>query len=182
MTDSKDSKTAEAMLTGSEEAKRKMALLLEALAGLRTIQSACTELGIAAPQYYALETRMLQAMVDAMEPRKRGRPVDLHQELERQRQAYVDLERELERVRALHRATQRAVGIREERGGSASGSKKSAAAKKKAPTTLRRKAPKKTRAQKLSERIDGSARIGASDPKPRPKMPADESGAPEQRS
>ena len=58
-------------VTGSEDAKRRMVLMLEAIAGVRTIQSTCTDLGIAATQYYALEARVLQAMVDALEPRKR---------------------------------------------------------------------------------------------------------------
>lgn len=80
-------------ITGSEDAKRKMTLMLEAIAGARTIQATCNALDIAVPQYYVLETRMLQAMVDALEPRQRGRKVDLEAELERQRDAHKELER-----------------------------------------------------------------------------------------
>lgn len=147
-----------AALVGSDGAKRKMALVLEAIAGLRTIQSACTELGIAVPQYYALETRMLQAMIDALEPRKRGRKVDVVAELERQRKAYVDLERELMRVQALYRTTQRAVGVKEPVRGL--GSKK--------PTTRTRRLPKKTRGERIAEKIGrtGDGRIGPSKAEP----------------
>lgn len=134
-----------AALTGSEDAKRKMAVILEAIAGLRTIQSACEELGIAAVRYYALETRMLQGMVDALEPRKRGRKVDLQAELDRQRAAAADLERELLRVKALYRTTQRAVGVKDRVDG---------AAKKKKTTRSRR--PRKTsRGERLASRLKG---------------------------
>lgn len=100
-------------LTGSAEAKRKAAVLLEALTGLRTIQSASTELEIALPRYYVLETRMLQAMVDALEPRARGRKRDTQTELKQLATENDRLAREIQRLQALYRATQRAVGIKE---------------------------------------------------------------------
>ena len=53
-------------LSGSAEAKRKSAIILEALCGLRTTQSASDELGIALMRSYVLETRMLQGMIDAL--------------------------------------------------------------------------------------------------------------------
>ncbi len=60
-------------LSGSAEAKRKAAVILEALCGLRTTQSASDAMGIALVRYYVLETRMMQAMIDALEPQARGR-------------------------------------------------------------------------------------------------------------
>lgn len=100
-------------LTGSADAKRKAAVILEALAGLRTIQSASTELEIALPRYYVLETRMLQAMVNALEPRPRGRKPNVEAELKQLTSENERLTREAQRLQALYRATQRAVGVKE---------------------------------------------------------------------
>lgn len=100
-------------LTGSAEAKRKAAIILEALAGLRTIQSASTELEIALPRYYVLESRMLQAMVNALEPRARGRKRDYEAEIKQLTTDNDKLLREAQRLQALYRATQRAVGIKD---------------------------------------------------------------------
>ena len=100
-------------LTGSADAKRKAAIILEALAGLRTIQSASTELEIALPRYYVLETRMLQAMINALEPRARGRKRNVDAELKQLAAENEKLVRGIQRLQALYRATQRAVGIKE---------------------------------------------------------------------
>jgi hypothetical protein len=98
-------------LSGSAEAKRKSAIILEALCGLRTTQSASDELGIALMRYYVLETRMLQGMIDALEPKARGKK----RSAEAERKALQDdrsrLEREVFRLQALYRMTQRAVGV-----------------------------------------------------------------------
>jgi len=102
-------------LTGSDEAKRKAAVFLEAIAGLRTTQSASDELGIAMVRYYVLETRMLQAMIDALEPKARGRKRSLDLELTQLRDDNKRLERETMRLQALYRVTQRAVGVRDDK-------------------------------------------------------------------
>ncbi len=99
-------------LTGSDEAKRKAAVILEALCGLRSTQAASDELGIAVVRYYVLETRMMQAMIDALEPQARGRKRSFDQELTKAREERVRLEREVLRLQALYRVTQRAVGVR----------------------------------------------------------------------
>lgn len=101
-------------LTGSDEAKRKAAVFLEAIAGLRSTQSASDELGIALVRYYVLETRMLQAMIDALEPKARGRKRDQEQEATRLRDENQRLQREVLRVQALYRVTQRAVGVKQD--------------------------------------------------------------------
>lgn len=102
-------------LTGSDEAKRKAAVFLEAIGGLRTTQSASEELGIAQVRYYVLETRMLQAMIDALEPKARGRKRSLDLELAQLRDDNKRLERDAMRLQALYRVTQRAVGVRDDR-------------------------------------------------------------------
>lgn len=102
-------------LTGSDEAKRKAAVFLEAIGGLRTTQSASDELGIAVVRYYVLETRMLQAMIDALEPKARGRKRSMDLELAQLRDENKRLEREAMRMQALYRMTQRAVGVKEDK-------------------------------------------------------------------
>lgn len=101
-------------LRGSEEAKRKAAVILETLCGLRNTQSASDELGVALVRYYVLETRMLQAMIDALEPKARGRQRSIDATLLQLRDDNQRLEREVLRLQALYRVTQRAVGVRQE--------------------------------------------------------------------
>jgi hypothetical protein len=100
-------------LTGSADAKRKAAIILEALTGVRTIQSACMELEIAVPRYYVLEARVLQAMIDALEPRAGRRKRSFEAELKQHVETNQRLEREVMRLQALYRATQRAVGVKD---------------------------------------------------------------------
>lgn len=102
-------------LTGSDEAKRKAAVFLEAIAGLRTTQSAADQLGIALVRYYVLETRMLQAMIDALEPKARGRKRSFEMELAQLKEENAKLSREAMRFQALYRMTQRAVGVKEDK-------------------------------------------------------------------
>src|SRR5213594_4937547 len=85
-------------LTGDEGAKRSAALVLEVLAGLRTPSEASTVLGVTTMRYYVLERRALEGMVQALQPRpkgKRRRPEDALQEAGREK---VRLEREMGRL------------------------------------------------------------------------------------
>jgi hypothetical protein len=98
-------------LTGSREAKRLAAVLLEVLSGERGPQAGCAALGISLSRYYVLETRALQGMIAALEPLPKGRqkrPEDRIAEVERERKR---LERELARSQALLRASQRSLGL-----------------------------------------------------------------------
>jgi hypothetical protein len=61
-------------LDGSDEAKRRMKLILETLAGQRTILDACLELGIGKSAFHELRKRVLQAALMDVEPRPPGRP------------------------------------------------------------------------------------------------------------
>ena len=127
-------------LTGSPEAKRKAAVILETLAGLRTTQSASDELGIAMVRYYVLETRMLQAMIHALEPQARGRKRNQDAQLKLRDDENRKLQREVLRLQALYRATQRAVGIED-------AAKKGKAARQK--TTRTRRPRQKTRGERV---------------------------------
>src|SRR2546425_2561892 len=93
-------------LTGDEGAKRSAALILEVLAGLRTPSEASTVLGVTTMRYYVLERRALEGMVQALQPRpkgKRRRPEDALQEAGRGKER---LEREMGRLPAPVRAAQ----------------------------------------------------------------------------
>ena len=98
-------------LTGSAEAKRQAAVILEVLSGLRRTEDGSVAMKVALPRYYVLETRALQGMISALEPRPKGRqrrPEDEIAALARERDR---LQRELGRAQSLVRASQRALGI-----------------------------------------------------------------------
>lgn len=98
-------------LQGSPEARRAAFVLLRTLSGVSGPQESAEALGVALPRYYQLETRALQAMVSALEPRARGRQPDGKKELERLQAEAQRLRRELSRYQALNRAAQRALGL-----------------------------------------------------------------------
>lgn len=96
---------------GSAEAKRMACLVLEVLSGLRSPASASAVAGIASQRYYALETRVLQAIVEALEPRPKGPRHRPETERDRVLRRCERLERELRRAHALLRTAQRAIGL-----------------------------------------------------------------------
>jgi hypothetical protein len=97
------------VVTGSDPAKRIAVVLLEVLSGVCGAAEGSRRLGLSLPRYYALETRGLQALVHALEPRPLGRVVRpdgaaMHRERQR-------LEGEVLRLQALVRTMQRAIAI-----------------------------------------------------------------------
>lgn len=96
---------------GSPEAKRMACLVLEVLSGLRSPASASGVAGIAPQRYYALETRALQAIVQALEPRPKGPRHRPETERDRVLKRCERLERELRRAHALLRTAQRTIGL-----------------------------------------------------------------------
>ncbi len=65
-------------------------MILEVLAGVKTPTQAAADLGTSLPRYYQLETRALEGLVAALEPRPKGKqPLPANQ--------IAALERELER-------------------------------------------------------------------------------------
>ena len=99
------------VLTGSQEAKRQAAVLLEVLSGLRGPQQGSEALGVSLNRYYQLETRALQGLITALEPRPKGRQRTVESELEQLEQDKARLSRELRRNQALLRAAQRSLGL-----------------------------------------------------------------------
>ncbi len=153
-------------LKGSVEARRKAAVILEALAGLRTTQSASDELGIALVRYYVLETRMLQAMVTALEPRARGRKRSEDASRRALEEDHRRLQREVLRLQALYRTTQRAFGVRESE---RQKPKKGAASK----TTKTRRPRRESRGERVVRALRKNLSPEAS---PSAKMPASGQG------
>jgi hypothetical protein len=98
-------------LTGSPEAKRHAAVILEVLTGLRRTEDASETMKVPLPRYYLLETRALQGLISALEPRPKGRQRRPEDEIAGLQKEKDRLQRELHRSQALVRASQRALGI-----------------------------------------------------------------------
>jgi len=98
-------------LQGSEMARKLGVVVLEVLGGVKTPTEASAAAEMSLPRYYALETRALQGLVGALEPRPKGRQRSAAGELVALQKEKTRLERELGRTRALVRATQRTMGI-----------------------------------------------------------------------
>ena len=93
------------------EAKRLAAAILEVLAGARTPTEAATALGLSVPRYYQVETQALRGLLQACEPKPRGRVRTVETEVKTLSKENQRLQRELTRHQALARAAQRAVGL-----------------------------------------------------------------------
>ena len=61
-------------LDGSEQAKQRVQVLLETLAGSCRVGEACERLGISEPRFDQIRIEALQAAVAALEPKPTGRP------------------------------------------------------------------------------------------------------------
>lgn len=95
----------------SKDAKRMAAAILEVLAGARTPQQAAEALQISLPRYYQVEARGLHGLLEACEPRPKGRQPDAGREvLDLQRQI-ERLQRDLTRQQSLVRLGQRTIGL-----------------------------------------------------------------------
>jgi len=93
------------------EAQRLAAVILEVLAGARTPQQAAAALSTSVPYYYHLETRALHGLIDACEPKPRGRAPNFEKELTGMRKEQERLQRELTRQQSLVRMAQRTMGL-----------------------------------------------------------------------
>ena len=107
----KTKKTAGQSSPRSREARRVATAILQVLGGARTVTDAASALGVSPPRYYQLESRALEGLVTACEPRVRGPRVTPERECARLQKEVGRLERELGRQQALARAAGRAVGL-----------------------------------------------------------------------
>jgi len=77
-------------LEGSEEAKTRMRVILETLAGEKSVQGACEELGLGKSMFHEIRSQVLQVGLKDLEAKPRGRP----------RQELTEDQREIERLKA----------------------------------------------------------------------------------
>jgi hypothetical protein len=96
---------------GSPEARKMAAAILEVLAGNLTPSDAAAAMSVSPPRYYLLETRALEGLVLACEPRAKGPGHSVEREMEALRKEQERTRRELARAQALARVSQRAVGL-----------------------------------------------------------------------
>jgi len=61
-------------LDGSAVAKERLRVILETIAGTRTLEEACTELDLCRSAFCALRSRVLATALSDLEPRPLGRP------------------------------------------------------------------------------------------------------------
>ena len=62
-------------LSGSDEARQRLEVILEVIAGRCRVQEACARLGLGATRFEELRTCALEGALAALEPRPAGRPV-----------------------------------------------------------------------------------------------------------
>lgn len=99
-------------LEGSIKARRMAVGLLEVLSGAKGPLEGSEYLGVSLNRYYQLETRGLQGLISALEPRPRGQVRSETRKLELAEAEGRRLKRELLRHQALLRAAQRSLGLK----------------------------------------------------------------------
>ena len=95
----------------SAEARRQAAAILEVLAGVRTPTEVVAQLAISLTRYYIIESRALQGLIAACEPRPRVRVRTPASELAALRRECEQLRRQAARQQALLRVTERTMGL-----------------------------------------------------------------------
>jgi hypothetical protein len=95
----------------SAEARRQAAAILEVLAGVRTPTEVAQQLAISLTRYYIIESRALQGLIAACEPRPLGRVRSPASELAALRRECEQLRRQAARQQALLRVTERTLGL-----------------------------------------------------------------------
>ena len=99
------------MNEASREARKVAAAILEVMGGARLPSDAAKALNISLPRYYLLESRALNGLLFACEPRRIGRVRSTESELTAARKEVQRLQQECARYSALVRAAQRTIGL-----------------------------------------------------------------------
>jgi hypothetical protein len=60
-------------LAGSQQAKERLQVVLETLAGTCRVQEVCQRLGLSEPRFHQLRQQVLEAALERLEPRPAGR-------------------------------------------------------------------------------------------------------------
>ena len=91
-------------LDGSQSARQRLEIILQTLSGELTIPDACQSLGIGEARFHALRGQWMQASLELLEPRPKGRraetPTAEQLEIARLEQEKLDLERQLKTIEA----------------------------------------------------------------------------------
>jgi hypothetical protein len=162
---------------GSSEANRLAVVILEVLAGGRSPGDAANALGVTPPRYYQLETRALEGLVAALEPRHVGKQPSLERRLAQLEKALSEARREGLRQQALVRAAQRSLGIKPPPVVDGKQADKEASGRKKRRPAVRALKAARTLAQ--NTRPPETESVQQEEPKVRPAVVALESeGAP----
>ncbi len=149
-------RSAHAVQGGTSEANRRAVAVLEVLGGLRTPADAAAALGLAVPRYYQLETRALEGMVTALEPRSLGKQPSLEGRVVRLQKELEQARRESARQQALVRVAQRSLGLKPSSGSNGeSPAKDRSGRRKRKPTVRALKAAAVLRALPKDPRGDG---------------------------
>ena len=94
-------------------AERRAAVVLEVLAGVRTVPQAAEALGVSVNYYYLLERQALAGLVAGCAPRPRGKPGNsAERQVARLEKQLARCQQECQRQTALVRAAERACGLR----------------------------------------------------------------------
>ena len=95
-------------LDGSEQAKDRLEVILDTVAGKTNIAKACELLDVKAARFFQLRTEVLQAALARLEPRPAGRPP---RQLSAEELRIAELERELQDARLQQKATEARLTI-----------------------------------------------------------------------
>jgi|SRR5579859_854941 len=113
--DTDPSTSVQESVTPEYQKRRRAAAVLEVLGGAKGPAEAAEALGIALPSYYLLEARALEGLVEACEPKPRGRAAGEGKTFHALKRENERLRQDLTRTQALTRAVQRAVGMQAEK-------------------------------------------------------------------
>jgi hypothetical protein len=156
----KGTRSAHTVQGGTGEANRRAVAVLEVLGGLRTPADAAVALGLALPRYYQLETRALEGMVRALEPRGMGKQPSLEGRLLRLQKELEQARRESARQQALVRVAQRSLGLKPSAAPHARATAKDRPGRRKRKPTVRAlKAAAVLRVQSKDPREDEGAEV-----------------------
>jgi hypothetical protein len=109
---SKSTKKSHGISSGTADANRLAIAILEVLAGVRTPAQAAEALAISVPRYYQLETRALDGLVSACEPRSKGKQPSPEGKIAALERELDRVQRECGRQQALVRVAQRSIGLK----------------------------------------------------------------------
>jgi hypothetical protein len=105
-------KASHSVRGGTSEANRLAVVILEVLAGQRTPTEAAALLEVSLPRYYQLETRAVEGLVAALEPRPLGKQPSLQTRIDKLQKQLDEAQRQTARQQALLRAAQRSLGLK----------------------------------------------------------------------